>query len=242
MPKHRVDIVVPVYNEPENTRTFYECIRKQVQSDWRLLIVYDFEEDTTLPVVRELMERDDRVQLVRNYKKGVINAMKTGLYAAECEAVCAAMVDDPEGVIKAFDAMTTAFYKKEATVVVASRYMRDGSHTGGPVIKGLLSRLAGLSLHFLIRLPTYDATYNTRMYRKSFLEEITVESSQGFEIALEIVVKAHLLKRTIIEVPVHWSEREVGESRFKILKWIGAYSYWYAYAISHYWFPWFFRA
>lgn len=239
MPKHRVDIVVPVYNEPENTRTFYEYTKKHVQSDWSLLIVYDFDEDTTLPVVRKIMETDDRVRLVHNPARGVLHAMKAGFAAAECEAVCAAMVDDPEGVIKAFDAMTEAFYSKGATVVVASRYMRGGSHVGGPLIKGLLSWLAGISLHVLILLPTHDATYNTRMYRKSFLEAITIESTQGFEVALEIVVKAHLLKQVIIEIPVHWTEREVGQSRFKLMKWIGAYSYWYAYGIGHYWLAWF---
>jgi Glycosyltransferases involved in cell wall biogenesis len=234
---HRIDIVVPVFNEPENTRAFYGSLIKLVRSDWRLLIVYDFDADTTLPVARELLNNDERITLVRNDGRGALSALKAGFRAATCEAVCAAMVDDPESIIGAFDELLADFYEQEATVAVASRYMPGGSHTGGPWLKGLLSRTAGLSLHYLIFLPTHDATYNTRIYRKSFLDAITIESTQGFEVALEIIIKAHLAGRTIIEHPVHWAEREVGVSRFKLMKWIVAYSYWYLYGITHYWLP-----
>lgn len=231
-----VDIVVPVYNEPENLQTFYQSFVSLVHSDWRLLIVYDFEEDSSLPVARKLKGQDSRVCIVKNNERGVLGAIKSGFAAAESSAICTVMVDDPPSIIESLDRMTTLFYSEDATIVVASRYMKGGSHTGGPVIKGLLSRLAGVSLHALIRLPTHDATYNTRIYRKSFLKEISIESNRGFEVALEITLKAHLMKRKILEIPVHWTEREVGMSNFRLVELIRAYLYWYWYGIVQYWF------
>lgn len=236
MPLPAVDIVVPVYNEDENFKTCYHTIAARVTAPWRLLMVYDFPEDTTLSVARPIAAADSRVRLVLNPAGGALNAVKTGLAAADSELVITGMVDDPVEVVSRYDDLVRLAEDKNAVVVVASRYMRGGSHTGGPLIKGWLSRLAGVSLHYLIGLGTHDATYNTRLYRKSFLETVTIESKKGFEVALELTVKAHLAGLPIAEVPVRWRERTTGTSRFRVLAWLPAYLHWYWYAIRGAWF------
>lgn len=232
---YRVDIVVPVYNEAENFAKFYDFLKNNVKSDWRILAVYDFPEDATLKTALPISQNDKRVRLILNPERGALNAVKTGFRNAECDAVMEAMVDDPPGVLSAIDGMVEMFYGQKATIVAASRYMRGGSHQGGPLLKGMLSRLAGISLHWLIRLPAHDATYNTRLYRRSFLNGINIESKKGFEIALELTIKAHLAGEKITEVPVAWEERAIGTSKFKILKWLSSYLYWYWYGIKNYW-------
>ena len=77
-----------------------------------------------------------------------------------------------------------------ADLVAASRYMRGGRQIGGPRLKSLLSRLAGLSLHSIGGLPIHDPTNNFKLYRRSFLAAIPIESRAGFEVALELSVKA----------------------------------------------------
>jgi dolichol-phosphate mannosyltransferase len=233
---HRVDIIVPVFNEPENFRAFYDFLAKHIQSSWRLFVIYDFESDSTLQNAKAIADRDPRVCLLLNRRRGALNAIKTGIQNATCEAVLIVMVDDPPGVLSQIDEMTEVFYREQAAIVVASRYMLGGKHRGGPVFKGLLSRFAGFSLRWFIALPVHDATYATRLYRKSFLDSITIESKRGFEVALETTLKAHIAKRRIVEVPVSWEERSVGKSRFKILQWLPSYLYWYWYGIRHYWF------
>jgi glycosyltransferase involved in cell wall biosynthesis len=59
-------LVVPVYNEAENFPRFYRSIVDQVRTPWRLLVVYDREEDSTLPVARGISASDPRVELVLN--------------------------------------------------------------------------------------------------------------------------------------------------------------------------------
>ena len=48
-------------------------------------------------------------------------------------------------------------------IVCASREHAGGRQIGGPRLKGLLSRVAGLSLHWVAGLPTHDATNAFRL-------------------------------------------------------------------------------
>lgn len=201
-----------------------------------MLVVYDFSEDSTLETAKPISEHDPRVKLIPNPERGALGAIKTGFKNAENEAILTVMADDPLGILSKIDEMTRRFYDEKATIVVASRYMPGGKSEGGHLLKGLMSRFAGISLHLLIHLPTHDATYATRLYKKSFLKKITIESQRGFELALEITLKAYLAGEKIIEVPVEWRERTKGESKFQVLKWLPAYLYWYWYALRGYYF------
>ena len=232
----RVDIVIPVYNERENFLATYRVLKEVVKSDWRAIVVYDMPDDTTLREAGPISKQDAQLSLVRNRSRGVLNAIKTGFVEARAEAVLVLMVDDPPEVIQRIDDMVASFYEQEATIVVASRYMQGAAHEGGSMLKSLLSGLAGLSLHRLIRLPVHDATYATRLYRRAFLDKTPIESTQGFEFTLELTLKAYLLGEKIIEIPVLWRERTVGQSRFKLLRWIPAYAGWYFWGIRRYWF------
>ena len=71
----------------------------------------------------------------------------------------------------------------------------------GPLLKRTLSRLAGVSLHYLAGVPTHDVTNSFKMYRKELLDRLTIESSGGFEIGMEIVVKTFAAGGKIAEVP-----------------------------------------
>lgn len=227
----KVDIVVPVYNERENFQTLYDFISKNVKSDWRMLVVYDFPEDSTLESAKPISQKDSKVILIQNRSRGALEAIKSGIAKTANEAIMVLMSDEDPEMLKKIDEMTDTFYKENADIVAAARYMKGGARKGGSWLKGSLSKAACLSLYYLIRLPTHDATNNTKLYRKSFLEGITIESKRGFELALEITVKAHLLHKKIIEIPTIWTERTQGKSKFQLLRWLPSYLYWYFYAI-----------
>jgi hypothetical protein len=123
-----------------------------------------------------------------------------------------------------------------ADVVAASRYMPGGHQIGGPRLKRLLSRTAGLTLHWFARVPTHDPTNNFKLYARRFLDQVTIESTAGFELALELTVKASIEGRTIAEVPTTWRDRTSGESNFKLRKWLPHYLHWYREAFVGRWF------
>ena len=119
-----------------------------------------------------------------------------------------------------------------ADVVAASRYMRGGRQVGGPLLKRLMSRTAGLTLHWFAGVPTHDPTNNFKLYSRRFLESTTIESTAGFELALELTVKATLAGRRVAEVPTTWRDRTAGQSNFKLRKWLPHYLHWYGVAFA----------
>ena len=111
--------------------------------------------------------------------------------------------------------------------MAASRYMRGGHQVGGPLLKRTLSRAAGLSLHWLGGVATHDPTNNFKLYSRAFLDSVTIESRAGFELALELTVKATLAGRRVAELPTTWRDRTAGKSNFKLRAWLPHYLRWY---------------
>jgi dolichol-phosphate mannosyltransferase len=223
-----LSLVLPVYNEPDNIGPTLRAIIDNVHTPAEILVVYDFEEDTTVPVVRALMAEMPSVRLLRNdLGRGVLNAMKAGIADAKGRFVVISMADGSDDIARV-DQMV-ALARQGADLVAASRYARGGRQIGGPRVKGLMSRVAGLTLYWLGRVPIHDATNNFKLYSRDFLETVKIESTGGFELAIELTVKATLNGRTLAEVPATWKDRTAGESNFRLRAWLPHYLHWYVY-------------
>ena len=220
-----LSIVMPVYNEAENAERVLRQLAQAVRTPHELLVVYDHDADTTIPVVQRLQPEIPTVRLLRNdLGRGVLNAMKAGIAASRGSYVLITMGDGSDEV-RVIDSMVEAA-RRGASVVAASRYMRGGKHVGGPIVKGFLSRAAGLSLH-LLGVPVRDATNNFRLYDRAWLDSVKIESTGGFELALELTAKATMAGMPLSEVPTIWRDRSAGESRFELRAWLPRYLRWY---------------
>jgi dolichol-phosphate mannosyltransferase len=222
-----LSVVVPVYNEGENVvPTLRGVVQRTHARPLEVLVVHDFDEDSTVPVVKRLQPELPELKLHRNtIGRGVLNAMKSGLSAAAAPYVLVTMGDgsDDAGDIDAMYELA----RGGADVVAGSRYVRGGQQLGGPLLKRSMSRAAGLSLHWFGGLPIHDATSNFRMYSRRLLDRVTIESTGGFELGIELTVKAYLLGMRVAEVPTTWRDRTAGTSRFQLRKWLPRYLYWY---------------
>ena len=227
-----IGIIIPVYNEGTVIGRTLDEVETKIHTEHKIYIVFDFDEDTTLPVVRLWSDQHRReVVLVRNYfGGGALNAIRTGFMAATTEFVLVVMADmsDDLACVEAMYQMMLSGYD----VVCGSRYMKGGRQIGGPVLKRTMSRFAGLSLHWFIHIPTHDVTNSFKMYRKSLLDEIVIESTGGFELGMEITVKGFVMGRRVGEVPSTWYDRTQGDSRFRLWAWLPSYLKWYVFAIA----------
>lgn len=224
-------IVVPVFNEAANFPKTYRTIKELISAKHRILVVYDFDADTTVPVVRELMVADPKLELVKNnIGRGPANALKAGFAVAPDGPVLVVMADLADDLRDV--APMLALYAQGFDIVCGSRYMKGGRQIGGPLIKRTLSRLAGVSLYYVRGVPTHDITNNFKLYNGAFLRQIHIESKAGFSIAMEITVKAFLNGKRIAEVPTTWSDRVDGKSNFKLLAWLPQYLRWYLLAFQ----------
>src|SRR5579864_4385937 len=177
-----LSLVIPVYNEGENVvPTLRGVVESTRTRPLEVLVVHDFDEDTTVPVVKRLQTELPELRLHKNtLGRGVLNAMKSGLRAARAPYVLITMgdgSDDPSDIDPMYELAQSG-----ADVVAGSRYMRGGHQIGGPLLKRTMSRAAGLSLHWLGGVPVHDATSNFRLYSKRLLNQVTIESVGGFEL------------------------------------------------------------
>ncbi|HWZ45564.1 MAG TPA: glycosyltransferase family 2 protein [Candidatus Saccharimonadales bacterium] len=225
-----MSIILPVYNEGATFERQWEELVDSVKTDFTAYVVYDFDEDNTLPVIGKIVSRGER--RLRNVKnrlgRGVVAAVMTGFEIAPDGPVLVAMADLSDDLSRVGQML--ALYEQGYHVVVGSRYMKGGRQIGGPFLKQILSRLAGASLCLFRGLPTHDATNAFKIYDRAMVRSFCVESRGGFELNLELTVKAFLTGHRIAEVPSTWRDRIGGQSRFRLWKWLPLYLYWYFYA------------
>lgn len=224
-----------MFHEEDNIIELIKHIDKFVHEPFELIVVYDMLEDPTYQVVKDFIaenRREDILLLQNNVGsgRGPANAIISGLRAASSHAILVVMADLSDDLAQV-DEMVYQ-YCNGATIVCASRYMAGGKKVGGPPLKKLLAKVAGVSLHYLRGIPTHDITHNYNIYDKAFIDSIDIESTDGFEVAMEIKVKAFLAKKRIVEIPTAWYERTSGKSKFK-MKWVPLYFKWYMYALTN---------
>ena len=225
-----LSIVVPVYNEGANFPQLWAEVVSLIKSSFVAYVIHDFDEDDTVPVVRKLISKgEQKLRLVKNQRgRGVVPAIMTGFDVVADGPVLVVMADLSDDLAQV--GRMLGLYQQGYHVVVGSRYMRGGRLIGGPIFKQLLSRLAGVSLFWLRHFPTHDATNAFKIYDRAMVKSFTVESRGGFELNLELTVKAFLNGYRITEVPATWRDRSQGTSRFRLWKWLPHYLHWYLYA------------
>jgi hypothetical protein len=79
---------------------------------------------------------------------------------------------------------------------------------------------------------TRDATNSFKAYNRKFVQDVHIDSRDGFEIGLELTAKARRLRLPVAEIPTIWLDRAYGESNFKMSKWIPKYLKWYRFAFG----------
>ena len=225
----KISLVIPVYNEQDNILNLFNEIKRTITEPYFAYIIYDSDDDTTL-IHRDFLEaQHSSIKFVKNTGTGVVSAFKTGFEVARTDYIVPIMCDlsdMPETVNALYSKIQEGY-----DLVVASRYAPGGAKIGGPKIKLALSRIAYGSLHRLSGIPTHDMTNAFIIYKREVLDDIHIESTGGFEITLELIAKAYILGYNISEVPTINRDRAAGNSKFKMLSWMGNYLKWYVYIL-----------
>lgn len=224
-----ISIVVPVYNEGESVTGCLDSIIDSLDEPFEVLVVHDMPEDSTVPVLARYDTNLVRPTL-NTYGRGPANAIRFGLDTAAGDVVVVTMADASDDYAQI--PHMAALVRNGYAIAAASRYMKGGRQLGGPKIKGWLSRVAGVSLYYLARVGTHDATNSFKAYRTDFVRRVGVDSTAGFEIGIELVAKARRVREPVIEIPTTWHDRDEGESRFDVAGWTPKYLRWYFYAFG----------
>jgi glycosyltransferase involved in cell wall biosynthesis len=223
-------ILVPVYEEGENIEKVVRVLECLVRIPHELLVVYDHDEDGTLPVLRELSREFPNIRMVKNrHGRGVVNAVKTGFSQSDSEMVClftGDFTDQPEAIVAMAKQMAEGY-----DLVSGARYIKGGRKYGGPWLQTKLSRWGNWLFRMLTGFPLTDITYSFKVYRRRLLDAVHISGEGGWVMSMEITVQAYLKGFKMAEIPTVWVDRQLGESRFRLWKWLPVYTRWFFYGV-----------
>ena len=185
--KYDLDILVPVFREEGNISKTLEEIFKISEINFRVLVVYDFDEDPTIQVIKNNFEKNEIIYLKNKYQ-GLNGAIKTGFENIQSKAALLYPADDHEN----FNLICKMFnkYNEGYDIVCASRFIDGGSYKGAPLVKRLIV-FVSFTLTNFTSLPTKDATNGFRLFSKSVVEKFPIESKKGFTFSIELLAKAY---------------------------------------------------
>jgi dolichol-phosphate mannosyltransferase len=231
-----LSIIIPVYNESSNILKTLKEIKKNIRVPHEILIVYDFDKDSTLPVVKKVKKNYKNLFLIKNnIARGPSGAIRTGIKKAKAPRVLVTMADLCDDLSQVNELL--ALVPKKAAIACPSRYTKGGEQQLKPSLKVWAPRTAGFLLKLFGGVPTYDPTNSFKMYSKKIFTRMTLESTISFSVTLEIIVKAQALGFNIVEIPTVWRDRQHGKTNFKLVRSLVAYFPWFCFAIIHNIFP-----
>ena len=211
----RVVMVVPTYNEAANLAWIVGRVRKSLP-DADVLVVDDGSPDGTGEIADELAEADSHVSVVhRTAKEGLGAAYLHGFRVALANGydVIGEMDADgshqPEQLPRLLDAL------EDADLVLGSRWVPGGSVVNWPWTRVALSRGGNLYTRILLGIPVRDATGGFRLFRRTALEKIDLDSVQsvGYCFQADLAWRTVEAGLRVREVPIEFVERVRGESK-----------------------------
>lgn len=229
-----IDIIIPIYNEGSQVIKLLKKIDQDVRVQKTIYLCYDDDDDDIFKFKNEIHDLITKIILLKNPKHGPCSAVVNGLLKSTSDCKIVYPADDFLN-INLLDKMYEIYKEKNAAIVVASRFIKGGSMKGCPIIKSILVRTASYTLFTLSSIPVRDASNGFRLFSKELINKVKIESNLGFAYSLELLVKCDRLKMCIEELPAKWEERSVGQSNFKILRWLKEYLRWYIYGLKTSW-------
>jgi dolichol-phosphate mannosyltransferase len=208
-------IVIPTYDEAANLAWIVRRLRA-AQPDLHVLVVDDGSPDGTGDIADDLAAADDCVRVLHRAEKAGLGAAYKDGFRVALDAgfdVVGEMDADgshqPEQLHLLLDALAGA------DLVIGSRWVPGGSVVNWPRRRELLSRGGNFYVRTLLGVKVRDATAGFRLFRRSALEAIDLDSveSTGYVFQTDMVVRCLRLGLRVREVPIEFVERVRGDSK-----------------------------
>jgi dolichol-phosphate mannosyltransferase len=104
---------------------------------------------------------------------------------------------------------------EDADLVIGSRYVPGGSIPQWGLHRRLLSRGGNIYSSVMLGVPVKDMTSGFRVYRSELLERMDLDSvrADGYGFQIEMTYRAAGAGARIVEVPIRFVDRELGQSK-----------------------------
>ena len=208
-------VISPTYNEKKNIKALIEQVLNP-NPDYHLLVIDDKSPDGTASAVKELQTEYANLYLEeRPGKAGLGTAYIYGFKWAlerDYEAVVQMDADlshDPGDVPRLVKQL------EAHDLVIGSRYIHGVSVVNWPIRRLILSYGANLYSSIVTGMPLKDSTGGFKAWRREVLEAVQLDQvrSQGYSFQIEMNFRTWRRGFTIIEEPIIFADRTIGESK-----------------------------
>ncbi len=213
-------IVLPTYNERDNLRHALERIREVADGNdlpLHTLIVDDNSPDGTGELADRLAgEYPDVEVLHRSGKEGLGKAYIAGFrHALAGGADLLFEMDADLSHDASYLPHFVRLIEQGADVVLGSRYVRGGGVENWTLSRRVISRGGCLYAQTILGLPYRDLTGGFKCFRRDVLEAIDLDAvdARGYGFQIEMTYRAHKLGFKVVELPITFVDRQVGESK-----------------------------
>jgi dolichol-phosphate mannosyltransferase len=214
-PVGQVAVVIPTFNEAENLEEIVGRVRASVPAA-DILVADDNSPDGTGEIADKLAAGDDHVHVLhRPGKQGLGAAYLAGFGWALDRGYGAIVEMDADGSHDPAELPALLAALAGADLVVGSRWVRGGTVRNWPRSRELLSRGGNAYARVMLGLSVRDATGGYRAYRAATLNDIGLHSvrSQGYCFQVDLTLRAARAGKTVVEVPITFTERAHGNSK-----------------------------
>jgi dolichol-phosphate mannosyltransferase len=209
-------ICLPTYNEAENLEPMVRALRALDLEDLHVLVIDDNSPDGSGDIADRLAAGDDHVHVLHRARKqglgpaylaGFRRALELGaerIFEMDCD-----FSHDPSDVPR------LAAAAEGADLILGSRYVAGGGIRNWGLVRRFISRGGSLYAQILLQLGIRDLTGGFKCYRRQVLERIDLDaiSSLGYAFQIETTYRALRAGFRVVEVPITFSDREVGGSK-----------------------------
>jgi len=215
----KVYIIIPTYNEKDNIVGLLDQIFNLRINNLNILVVDDNSPDGTGQLVENLkakysnldiLHRPQKAGLGKAYVAGFKEVLNKGAdYIFEMDADFS---HDPKHIPEFLAEI------KNYDLVLGSRYIRSGGVENWNFTRRIVSRFGNIYARIILGLPIKDLTGGFKCYRRVVLEKIGLAnlSSVGYNFQIETTYKAHQAGFKIKEIPIIFTERREGKSKFDV--------------------------
>ncbi len=214
-PRGQSLVIIPTYNEAENLGLLVSMIFTHGSFD--VLVVDDNSPDGTGEVADKLtrrskgrvavLHRPGKLGLGTAYVQGFRYALETGY--DRVFQMDADFSHDPASLPSLWQALN------QADVVLGSRYVPGGATRNWSVFRRALSRVGSFYAATVLGVPFHDLTGGFKGFRRRALEALDLDGirSNGYSFQIEVTYRFHRLGFRIVEIPITFEERRVGQSK-----------------------------
>lgn len=210
----RVLVVVPTYNEAGALPELVRRVREAVP-DAHVLVADDNSPDGTGEVADRLASDDHVHVLHRDGKHGLGAAYLAGFRWGTSRGYDVLVEMDADGSHQPEHLPALLAALETADVVIGSRWVPGGGVENWPTHRLWLSQVGNRYTQAMLGLRVRDATAGYRAYRAAALDrmDLATVASQGYCFQVDLTRRAAAAGLRIVEVPISFVEREVGESK-----------------------------